>query len=367
MTESETPVIKSKDGPEHNDQVWAKEVRDAARYLVNIYAQAGEGVLLLKKPWQFVTIGGIYSIKNMFVMKPLLREAVLRHIRTNLDAVTPLALRAYRVRHLLPKVTSMGLNMKVATPDAIAKAEAERDARLKEKAVIGSLLDEALDDIASLNAILSRQPLFAARLFRVALNLVRRIAPLALAGWVIAQFKHLRGRPTWQELGFAILVLIAYHLIAWISLPFFNAAYRKFLYLNGYGFMGKPTDGLSPLEPSAKRLEGEFFKLLGQFPPIVVSWDEVIPGLHYVAVIAFVISLAFGLPLDKVVREWVLIFGGLLVYTYVMLLREWWRWIKGRYRDTSFLEIAWALVTTIDWETVLDPSKQKVHDAVTVD
>ena len=124
--------------------------------------------------------------------------------------------------------------MKVAPPDAIAKAEAERDARLKEKAVIGSLLDEALDDIASLNAILSRQPLFAARLFRVALNLVRRIAPLALAGWVIAQFKHLRGRPTWQELGFAILVLIAYHLIAWISLPFFNAAYRKFLYLNGY-------------------------------------------------------------------------------------------------------------------------------------
>jgi len=141
--------------------------------------------------------------------------------------------------------------MKVAPPDAIAKAEAERDARLKEKAAIGSLLDEALDDIASLNAILSRQPLFAARLFRVALNLVRRIAPLALAGWVIAQFKHLRGRPTWQELGFAILVLIAYHLIAWISLPFFNAAYRKFLYLNGYTWVRSMTHARKP--PRASR------------------------------------------------------------------------------------------------------------------
>jgi hypothetical protein len=340
------------------DDKWAMDIRDATRWLVCIYARALEAVLALNKPWQRVVFGGLNARLNIFVVKPLLRDALIHHVQVNLNSETLLALETYLVQRPTPDETRIRVNRKNATPEQIEEAEGERNAFLDKQRTTSALLNEAMDDIKSLKELLSGQPSLAVKLFKTGITLLRRVAPLAVAGWVITRFDHLRAWPTWQEIGFAVLILVVYHFVAWASLPFFNAAYRKHLLLNGYGFIGKPSDGLIPMFPDAARLEVAFFKLFDLRPPVVVSWDEVVPALHYVVLIIFIIALLFVLPLAGDVRYGAWAFGTALIFIYIQRITEWWSWVHQRYRGRNLSEIAWALLSIIDWGAVLEPTKQ---------
>lgn len=344
------------------DEKWAKDVRDAARRLVCIYASAIEAVISLRKPWQRVEFRELYSGK-MFVVKPLLRDALLHHIKVNLDQATLLAMRAYQAQRPTPEETRLWVSKKNTSPERVAEKEAERSAFLERQRNTSALLNEAQDDIKSLNEIVRGQPSLAAKLFKAGISLLRRVAPFAVAGWVITRFDDLRAWPTWQVMGFALLILVAYHLVAWVSLPFFNAAYRKHLLLNGYGFMGKPSDGLMPMFPDVKRLEVAFFELFDLRPPVVVSWDEIVPALHYLVLIIFIITLSVSLPLTREARYGAWVFGAVLIIIYIRRIIEWWTWVHQRHQGRNFSEIAWALLAAIDWGTVLEPPKQGTNQS----
>lgn len=357
-TQSTTPGYSQQ--TERYDEKWARDVRDATRWLVCIYARAFEAVLALRKPWQRVVLGGMYGGRKLLIVKPLLRDALLYHIKVNFNHATLLTLRAYQAQRPTPSETRLGVNKKNASLERIAEAEAQRNAFLERQQNTSALLNEALDDIKSLNEIVCGQPSLAAKLFKTGINLLRRVAPLAVIGWVIARFDELRAWPTWQVMGFAIIILVAYHLVAWVSLPFFNAAYRKHVLLNGY--MGKPSDGLMPMFPDAARLEIAFFKLFDLRPPVIVSWDEIVPALHYLVLIIFIIALLVILPLDGKARNGSWVFGAVLVFIYIGRIAEWWTWIHQRHKGRNFSEIAWALLAAIDWGAVLEPLKQDAEN-----
>ncbi len=343
------------------DEKWAKDVRDATRWLVCIYARAFEAVLTLRKPWQRVVLGGIYGKRKFFVVKPLLRDALLHHLKVNLDQATLLALRAYQAQRPTPDETRLRVNKKNASSERIAEAEAERNEFLERQQKSAALLDEALNDIKSLSEIVREQPSLAAKFFKTGISLLRRVAPIAVVGWVVTQFDELRAWPTWQVMGFAILILVAYHLVAWISLPFFDAAYRKHILLNGY--MGKPSDGLMPMFPNAARLEVALFKLFDLRPPIVVSWDEIVPALHYLVLIIFIITLLVILPLAGKVRYGAWVFSAVLVFIYIGRIAKSWTWIQQRHKGRNFSELVWALLAAIDFGVVLEPLKQDTNQA----
>lgn len=356
--DGESPTVGFTQQHERYDDKWSTDIRDATRRLVCIYARALEEVLALKKPWQRVAFGKLNAQLNIFVIKPLLRDALIQHIQVNLNSATLLTLEAYRAQRPTPEETRLRVNRKNASTEQIEKAEQERRVFLEKQRTASALLSEATDDIKSLKELLSGQPSLAAKLFKTGITLLRRVAPLAVVGWVIARFDHLRAWPTWQAIGFAVLVLAAYHIVAWASLPFFNAAYRKHLLLNGYGLMGKPSDGLMPMFPDAERLECAFFKLFDLRSPVVVSWDEIVPALHYSVLIILIIFLLFMLPLAGEARYGAWVSGAVLIVVYVQRITEWWSWVHQRYRGRNFSEIAWALFSIIDWGSVLEPTKQ---------
>jgi hypothetical protein len=344
--------------PGNYDEKWAEEVRNGTRELVCSYARALEGVLMLKRPYQWVGLGGLSGHKNYLIFKPLLRDALLHRVRLNLDHADLLALRAYQAQRPRPKETRLGVRQG-ADPDIVATAEVKRRAFLESREKMASFLNEARDDIKSLSEIASTYKPLSGKIFKTAVSLVRRIAPIAVAGWVVTQFDKLRTWPTWQAILFALLILVAYHFVAWISLPFFNAAFREYVYLDGY--MGKSTDGLDPLFPPVKRVEEHFYKLFDARPPIVVSWDEVVPILHYIALVILIVMLAVGLPLADKARVGAYLFAMLLIPLYLRRITVCCKWIAKKHQGRTFGEVALAFLTAIDWGAMSEAKEESTE------
>lgn len=328
----------------------AREIRDSSRRLVRAYAEACDAVEGLKKPWQWVhTKLGIP--RPLFVVKAYFKDAVVRHIQITLKRLTLLRLRSYVAER--PTADEMRLGIKkTAPPEQVATAEARRSAFLDQREKISGLLKEAWGDIEELDKALSEHKESTSWSINVVVKTVRRLLPVGFAAWFVAQFARLHGMPNWQLALYVGLALLAYHAFAWLALPFHDAGYRKYLLFEGY--IGTPTDGLKPMEPCVSELESELFSAFKLRPPLIVSWEELAPLVHYVVLIALVLALWLDLPFDQEARKQVRWIAPSLIVFYLYRLAIVRLFLKVRYSGRSVVEMAAALFHVFDWSTVLE-------------
>src|SRR3989442_6681486 len=127
------------------------------------------------------------------------------------------------------------------------------------------------------------------------IRVVCRGLPFVWAGWVVAQFDRWSNSPQLQLLLFFVGTALVYDLTAWATLGFHDTGERKYVLFEGY--MTKTSDSLVPLFPEASRIEKKLFKQFGLRPPIVISWETVVPILHYGVISVVLIVLWIKLPL----------------------------------------------------------------------
>src|SRR5436309_5520319 len=238
------------------EEVWATDLRNAVRVLVRDYAEAVELVERISKPIQRVTyhdkLGRDHSV---CVVKSLLREAVAEHIQAVLRNTALVRIRAFSAAR--PTAAELQLPVKAtAPPNVIGNAIAGRHKFVERQKVIASLLNEAAIDIRSLLEATGVNGKPGQRLFKAIITAIRRILPFAWAGFVITQFAALSDAPQWQLFAFAALVTVAYHVFAWMTLPFHDAADRQFILFEGYRAMiGDASDGIPSIRPEVSRHE----------------------------------------------------------------------------------------------------------------
>jgi len=226
-------------------EAWATNLRDAVRVLVRDYAETVELVEQISKPIQRVTyhdkLGGDRSV---WVVKSLLREAVTHHIQAVLRNTALVRIRAFSAAR--PTAAELQLPVKAtAPPNVIANAIAGRHKFVERQKVIASLLNEAAIDISLLLEATGVNGKPGQRLFKAIITAIRRVLPFAWAGVVITQFAALSNAPQWQLFAFAALVTVAYHVFAWMTLPFHDAADRQFILFEGYrARLGDVSDGI---------------------------------------------------------------------------------------------------------------------------
>lgn len=176
------------------------------------------------------------------------------------------------------------------------------------------------------------------------MRVLRRGLPFLWAGWVIAQFKHWSNAPQLQIFLFFLVTALVYHLTALATLLFHDASERKYILFDGY--MGKASDGLDPLSPGASRLEKAMFEKFGVHPPVVISWETIIPIFHYVVISGLIVWLWIKLPLAQPARGLAGVLGFILIMTYMSELSLLIQLLTLRYRGRSKWEILLALVTS---------------------
>src|ERR1700686_2490598 len=89
---------------------WSTDVRDATRRLVRHYAQAVETVDALPKCFWTIRLSGIRGgMRPLCIVKPLLRDAVMEHIRRVLAQTKPLHVRAFVAGRPLPEQMRLGV------------------------------------------------------------------------------------------------------------------------------------------------------------------------------------------------------------------------------------------------------------------
>lgn len=332
-------------------QEWAAKVHDAVRILVRAYIEACEAVEGLAKPIQLVRYGGVRGGRSVWVAKALLREAVVHHIETVLRSTKVIGIRAYAAAR--PTSTELRLGVKkTAPPESIAEATARRDAFVKQQEAIATLLEQAVNDIKSLDEVIGAYGKPGQMAFKTIIKYIRHLLPFAWTGFVITQFSAMSGAPQWQLFVFAVISAAAYHFFAWLTLPFYYAADRQYVLFEGY--TGNASDGLAPMFPEVSRHEKALFKLLGSRPPIVISWEYLVPLLHYAVLSVLLAMMVIKLPFDPDARILAGVLGGVAILWYLKEIWWGWRLIRQRHRDRSAIEILWALSLGTHTILVLD-------------
>lgn len=338
------------------DEQRATEVRDATRELVRLYCEALEAVSALPRPFQRVKFYGVRSGQRpLLVVKSFLRDVVVDHIRTVLRHSALLHLRAFAAARPLPAEVRLGVK-RTAEAELVARAEARRAEFLARQQKIAAPLREAAQDIHDLGELIGDEERPGQRALKAVLRLVRRGLPFLWAGWVLAQFDRWSDSPQLQLFFFFVGTAVIYHLTAWLTLPFHDAGERKYVLFEGY--TGKASDGLDPLHPEASRLEKALFKQFGLRPPVVISWETVIPILHYGLICALIVVLWIKLPLAPVARSLAAVFGLVLIVVYLSQLFALWTLLNLRYRDRPIWEIASALLSSFQSLEPFDDSAE---------
>ncbi|HEY1936415.1 MAG TPA: hypothetical protein VGJ33_00595 [Candidatus Angelobacter sp.] len=323
---------------------WATEVRDATRDLVRLYYEALETVSAFPGFFLRVKLFGLRSgHRPLFVLKSFFREAAVEHIRTVLRQTDLLHLRAFAASRPLKLEMSLGVK-KTAKAEVVAEAETRRSKFIEQQQRIATILQEAAQDVHGLAELLTNEERRGQRALKSVMRLLRRGLPFLWAGWVIAQFKHWSNAPQLQALLFFLGTALVYHLTALATLPFHDAGERAYILFEG--FMGKTSDGLAPLFPEASRLEKAMFEKFGVHPPVVISWEMIIPIFHYMVVSGLIVWLWIKLPLGHTARELVGACGFLLIMTYLRELFVLTQLLGLRYRGRSRWEIFLALFTS---------------------
>lgn len=326
------------------DEAWARKVRDAMRLLVCHYVEAYEAVDSLKKPLQFVRLGGLSGGRRLLVFKPLLRDAVASHIETVLGNLTQLNLRAYRAARPSSEDLRLGVTCN-ASPERMADKKLELAKFIATQESVSVLLEEAVRDAKELRERVGNKGEGGARIFKRIVGIVRNVVPIAWAGWVVLIISG-ASEPDSVQFAFYVLgALIGYHAIALLGLPFHDAAERKHALFEGY--LGKPSDGVAPLAPPISRFEIGLYQLFGSQPPCVIQWNQVVPLLHYAIAIALVGYAAWALPLLGQAKTAAMLVAGALIALYLYRLLDWWRLVRSRSHGQSVGQIVWALFAAI--------------------
>ncbi len=336
-----------------NEQ-WATEVCDATRELVRLYCDALEAVSEFPGFFGRVRLYGIRTgYRPLLVLKSLLREAAVDHIRAILEDVGLLHLRAFAAARPLPAEMRLGVK-RTADAATIAEAEMRRSKFIARQQHVAALLKEAAEDAHELAELIAKEEKVGQRALKSIIRLFRRGLPFLWAGWVITQFQRFSNAPQLQLFLFFAGIILIYHLTALATLLFHDAAERKDILFNGY--IGKASDGLDPLFPEASRLETALFKKFHVHPPIVISWETVIPILHYVLISAIIVWLWVKLPLAPVSRWFAGAVGFVLVVSYLKELVSLAKLLTLRYPGRSNWEIMRAL---FPWFQSLVPLAEK--------
>jgi hypothetical protein len=334
------------DDPIWFTESWALKVRDATRKLVRLYASAVETVDTVPKWFWVVRLSGLRGgMRPLIVAKPLLRDAVIDHIKRVLEQTRLLRVRAFVAARPLPEKSRLGIKA-TAAREKVEEATRKRDEYLARQQKIAALLDEASKDVKELLEALGADPKTGQRSFKVLLRAARRFLPFLWAGVVISQFGRLAGQPQFQVLAFFFGTAVIYHLAAWLTLPFHDAGERKYVFFEGY--MGRESDGLNPLFPPASRYEDALFKLFGSKPPIVISWETVVPILHYGLMSILLVVMLVKLPFDHDSLAIAALFSAVLITVYVLQLGRMRTLLGLRYKRRSSWEILAALFSSLN-------------------
>lgn len=172
------------------------------------------------------------------------------------------------------------------------------------------------------------------------------------AAWVAAVLSRLAQSDALQFIVFAAGAIILYHGLALAGLPFHDAGERKHA-LFGMS-LGSPSDGLAAVYPPLARLEDDLFKLFRARRPIVMTWEDLVPFLHYVAASALVAYAAWMLPLSAPAGTIVRIAAAALVLVYLSRLYFWWQLIRLRHAGRSATALTWAVVASIQTLDLLE-------------
>jgi hypothetical protein len=238
---------------------------------------------------------------------------------------------------------SLGVK-KTAQAEVVAEAETRRCKFVEQQERIAATLQEAAQDVHDLSELLTNEERPGKRALKGVVRLLRGGLPFLWAGWVITQFKRWSNAPPLQIFLFFLGTALVYHLTALATLLFHDAGERKYILFDGY--IGEASDGLAPLSPGASRLEKAMFEKFGVHPPVVISWETIIPIFHYVVISGLVVWLWVKLPLGPTAREVAGVFGFLLIMKYLRELFLLTQLLILRYRGRSKSEILLALFTS---------------------
>jgi hypothetical protein len=294
----------------------------------------------------------------MFVLGAFVRDAVCRHVSINLGHLRVVATKALIAATPTRSETSLRVK-KTAPIDVVRRAEydAEQDAATRK--AITEHLHSAATDIDVLAKLIAKHKSATRHVLGLFGGLILRISPFALFTWISTQLTALPALPLWYGIGLCVTWMIAYHLIGVIGIPLHDAEYRKYLLFEGY--IGSPEDGVCPLFPNVSRLEQELYEHLKIAPPIVVSWETLIPVVHDVFIILIVAASFWLLPLDGRARVIVLVVGTLIVGLRIRHIRNWRRLIAQRYPGRSLVQLVMALLT--EYETVGPSGTSDIDDS----
>jgi hypothetical protein len=287
-------------------------------------------------PYMRMRPGGIWSGRRLLVVGAFARDAIISHIQINLRQTGIVRQRADLVSH--PDASETGLGVKkTAREEVIRAAEDKQKAFEVKRSKIAANLDQAVADLKELEESVAKYRSVSNQIVSLIFGLIKNLSPLAFLTWVIRGFSRIGHMPWWQGVLLCSAWIIIYNLLGLLGMPFHDASYRKYLLFEGY--IGTPSDGVKPLSPNVARLEEEFYKHLGIARPIVVSWDDLIPPVHY-AVTALLITASFlVLPLSKNIRGPAALVGLALVYSQVRMLVIWRKLMRSRFEKSGLMKL----------------------------
>jgi hypothetical protein len=130
-----------------------------------------------------------------------------------------------------------------------------------------------------------------------------------------------------------------------VPLPFHDAADRQFILFEGYRAMiGDASDGIPSIRPEVSRHEEVLFKIFRAPPPIVISWENLVPPIHYALISFLLIAMVVKLPFAQNTRTVAAALAAGLICWYAWQGWLWWRLLRMRYSNHSIPEILWALL-----------------------
>ena len=307
---------------------WATELHCRTRRLTQLYAAACISAWHMPHPWKFIHPRGLWGGRRLLVVGWLVRDVVVRHIQINLKHARYVNYLTEVVSRPTCEETRLGVK-KTAPSETIQKAQEEQRKRQQVRQIVLSHMKNAAADLKSLEQEVGNYKSLSAQIINLIFGIVKHVSPLAFLTWVATQFAKVVNMPLWQGVLVCSLWIVIYNLLGLIAVPFHDAGYRKHLLFEGY--IGTPDDKIKPLMPPVSRLEKEFYAHLGIVRPVVISWDDLLPPVHYIVTILMIVSSVVLLPLHKEVFAMGIVAGTALIVLNVNQLRWWRRLMRHRY------------------------------------
>lgn len=318
------------------NEEWACKTSKLTRDLVRSYLKAYDAAWYMPYPFGLIHAGPLRGRKKLLVVGAFVRDAVVQHLRINLRPLKIIKERSLVVSHPVHSELSLGIK-KTASPEKLERAKNKLQDFEEKREKIYLHLNEAANDIEAIEKLLSGYKSTARQVFGHMLNLIQRISPIAFFTWIGAQIQALSEMPLWHGIGLCFAWILGYHFLGLLGLPFHDADYRKYILFDGY--IGKPEDGIRPLLPPISRLEIALFDHLAISRPIVVSWETLVPGVHYFFTIGMVLASVIFLPLGSVGRIVASTVGLLIIVHQISHIIWWHRFLMQRYKGISFMRI----------------------------